>query len=136
MSKKSLAEFISTLREEVGLSQTGLASKANLDLSIIESVESGQELFLSSTVRQKIANALKIRPMSIKIYEKDVLVNFNNDPSIQEEIKERILMREKNILCPNCSSELITRIAKMYDLEDNLVLHPKARCSKCVFQVK
>ena len=26
--------------------------------------------------------------------------------------------------------------AKMYDLEDNLMLHPKARCSKCVFQIK
>ena len=136
MSKKSLAEFISTLREEVGLSQTGLAAKANLDLTVIEAVESGQELFLSSTVRQKIANALKIRPMSIKIYEKDVFVNFNTDSSVQEEIKERILMREKEIFCPNCNSVLITRIAKMYDLEDNLVLHPKARCSKCVFQVK
>ena len=33
------------------------------------------------------------------------------------------------------NEKLITRIAKLYDLEDNLVLHPKARCSKCPFQL-
>ena len=31
---------------------------------------------------------------------------------------------------------ILTRIAKMYDLEDNLILTPKAHCIKCPFQIK
>ena len=56
-----------------------------------------------------------------------------------EEIRELILMNSSNpnyeIFCPNCGAKLITRIAKLYDLEDNLILHPKARCTKCPFQL-
>ena len=52
------------------------------------------------------------------------------------DIKQRILNGEDEIYCPMCGSLLVTRIAKMYDLEDNLMLHPKAHCSKCVFQIK
>ena len=53
-----------------------------------------------------------------------------------EDLKVRILKREINLRCPLCGEPLITRIAKMYDLEDNLVLEPKAHCVKCVFQIK
>ena len=59
--------------------------------------------------------------------------------SKMDEIRELILLNSANpdfeIRCPLCNSKLITRIAKLYDLEDNLVLHPKARCSKCPFQL-
>ena len=60
--EKSLAQFVSELREKIGLSQTGLAKKSALPLKTIEDIESGQELFLASTIRQKLANALKIKP--------------------------------------------------------------------------
>ena len=56
-----------------------------------------------------------------------------------EDLKALILENENNkgfvLLCPVCGSKLITRIAKLYDLEDNLMLHPKARCTKCPFQI-
>ena len=51
-------------------------------------------------------------------------------------LKSKILKRETNLKCPLCGEPLITRIARMYDLEDNLVLQPKAHCVKCVFQIK
>jgi len=48
-------------------SQKGLAIKANIDISIIEDIESGRELFLATPVRQKLASALKINATKIKI---------------------------------------------------------------------
>jgi predicted RNA-binding Zn-ribbon protein involved in translation (DUF1610 family) len=58
---------------------------------------------------------------------------------MMDSIKEAILLNSQNpnfiINCPLCGEKLITRIAKLYDLEDNLVLRPKARCSKCPFQL-
>ncbi len=132
----SLAQFVSNLREKLGYSKSGLAKRCNLTEETIESIEHGQELFLSSTVRQKLAKGLKLNPNDIKIYEKDFKIE---DPVTFEEIesiKLRILNNENEILCPKCKSTLNTRIAKMYDLEDNLILHPKANCSKCTFQIK
>ena len=132
----SLAQFVSNLREKLGYSKSGLAKRCNLTEETIESIELGQELFLSSTVRQKLAKGLKLNPNDIKIYEKDFKIE---DPVTFEEIesiKLRILNNENEILCPKCKSTLNTRIAKMYDLEDNLILHPKANCSKCTFQIK
>lgn len=136
MQKITLAEFISTTREEIGLSQKGLSRKANIDLSIIENIESGQDLFLSTSIRQKLAKALKVENLTIKSLEKQV-----QEPEISieyiEELRQRIIASQlNNHICPVCGSELICRIAEMYDLEDNLIRHPKARCSKCPFQIK
>jgi transcriptional regulator with XRE-family HTH domain len=132
----SLAKFISDIRENIGLSQRGLAAKANIPLEIIESIESGQDLFLATSIRQKLAKALKIEPKAIKAYEKKD-EGSEIAPDYIEEVKLRILSGElKGLKCPVCSSELVCRVAEMYDLEDNLVKHPKARCSKCPFQIK
>ena len=54
--QKALAQFVSELREKLGLSQTGLAKKSALPLKTIEDIESAQELFFASTIRQKLAN--------------------------------------------------------------------------------
>lgn len=133
--KTSLAQFISTTRELLGLSQTGLAQKCGLSLEEIQKIESGEELFLSTTIRQKLAKGLKLNNKDIKLYEKHF---ESNDPSkeITEQIKNAILEGKKSLYCPVCGTELISHIEKMYDLEDNLILHPKARCSKCPFQLK
>ena len=54
-----------------------------------------------------------------------------------EQIKLNILNNKlEGNLCPLCNSELTCRIAQMYDLEDNLQLHPKAHCTKCPFQIR
>ena len=134
---KSLAQFVSELREKIGLSQTGLAKKSALSLKTIEEIESGQELFLASTIRQKLANGLKLKPSEIKKYEKHPDLSLLPDNEATIFIKNQILAHDvENLECPVCGSKLVTRIAKMYDLEDNLVLVPKARCTKCPFQIK
>lgn len=135
--EKSLAQFVSELREKIGLSQTGLAKKSALPLKTIEDIESGQELFLASTIRQKLANALKIKPAELKRYEKHPDLSLMPDTEATVFIKTQILANDvADLQCPVCGSKLITRIAKMYDLEDNLVLVPKARCTTCPFQIK
>lgn len=135
MSEKTLAQFVQTKRDKLGLSPAGLAKKCNLDLIYIEEIESGQELFLPTTKRQNLAKGLKCSPVEIKEYEKNFKTNIVDADTIKD-LKQRILNHDKNLICPLCNSPLITRIAKLYDLEDNLMLHPKARCSKCVFQIK
>ncbi len=139
-SKKydNLAQFVFNTREQAGLSSFGLAKRCNLDESVILNIESGLELFLPVTVRQKLARGLKVSLDEIKIYEKNEEYEFVNKDAV-ENLKEEILLNAGNksyvAICPVCGSKLITRIAKLYDLEDNLVLHPKARCSKCPFQI-
>lgn len=130
----SLAQFVSETREKLGLSQTGLAQKSNLPLEMIESIESGQELFLPTTIRQKLAKGLKMNTRDVKVFEK-TYENQSFD-EIVAILKADILEGEKDLKCPQCGEELICRVEKMYDLEDNLILHPKARCSKCPFQIK
>lgn len=135
MQQISLAQFVQQKREKFGLSPSGLAKKCHLDLVLIEQIEAGQELFLPTTVRQSLAKGLKCSLDEIKALEKDFENRFVDEETV-EDLKQRILNGEKDLICPKCASLLITRIAKMYDLEDNLMLHPKARCSKCVFQIK
>lgn len=132
----SLASFVSFTREHMGISQVGLAKKANLSEKEIEAIEGGIDLFLSSTVRQKLAKALKVNPSDIKIYEKSLNLKNDFDENSLEIIKERILQGDDELFCPVCSSKLNVRIAKMFDLEDNLVFVPKANCTKCPFQLK
>lgn len=132
----SLASFVSFTREHMGISQVGLAKKANLSEKEIEAIEGGIDLFLSSTVRQKLAKALKVNPSDIKIYEKSFNLKNDFDETSLEILKERILQGDDELFCPVCSSKLNVRIAKMFDLEDNLVFVPKANCTKCPFQLK
>lgn len=132
---KSLAEFIQQRRENAGLSIQGLAHKTNIKLELLEDIESGKELSLSVTQRQQIARALKCSPKEIKEYEKSYEFQEISDDVINN-IKTQILNHKTNLKCPVCGEPLITRIAKMYDIEDNLILQPKAHCVKCVFQIK
>ena len=144
--EKSLAQFVSEKREAMGLNRLGLAHRCNLSVSEIDEIEMGMMLFLPTTIRQKLARGLKVELVELKKYEKGnkaighegnkggLLDDVPNE--IIEDIKERILNGEKEIVCPKCGCPLVVRVAKMYDLEDNLMLHPKARCTKCTFQIK
>lgn len=132
---ETLAEFIQKRREKAGLSIIGLADKTNIKLEFLEDIESGKELFLSVPQRQQLARVLKCSPKELKQYERSYEFQIVSDETI-DDLKRRILNHETNLKCPMCGEPLITRIAKMYDLEDNLVLQPKAHCVKCVFQIK
>lgn len=131
----SLAEFIQSKREKAGYSIYGLADRAAISIEQLEDIESGRELFLPVTLRQKLARALKCSPSEIKKYEREYEFEIVSEEKI-DELKSAILQRKTNLKCPMCGEPLVTRIAKMYDLEDNLVLQPKAHCVKCVFQIK
>ena len=134
----SLAQFIANRRESLNLTQNQLADVCGLELSEIQSVEQGYETFLPTTIRQKLAKGLKVDNKEIKKYEKHADFNLVKKNKM-DEIREQILLNSNNpnfeIRCPVCNAKLITRIAKLYDLEDNLILRPKARCSKCPFQL-
>lgn len=132
---ESLSEFIITKREDAGLSVQGLAKKSNIKLEILEDIEAGKELFLSVTQRQQLARVLKCSPKELKEHERSYEFEVVSQEII-DEIKSKILKRETNLRCPMCGEPLVTRIAKMYDIEDNLILQPKAHCVKCIFQIK
>jgi len=131
----SLAEFIQTKREKAGLSLYGLADRASIEISVLEDIESGKDLFLPVTIRQKLAKVFKCSPNEIKQYEREYEFQIISD-EVLDTLKENILKHKTNLKCPICGEPLITRVAEMYDLEDNLVLIPKAHCTKCVFQLK
>lgn len=131
---QTLARFIQNKRNELGLTQKGLAIAANIPLEDVEEVEAGKELFLPVTVRQALAKVLKCEPSEIKKLEKDIASDIVS-PEIIESLKQLILNGAGGLKCPRCGALLDTRIARMYDLEDNLVLHPKAHCTKCPFQI-
>lgn len=133
--KKTLAQFIQQKRDDLGLSPKGLAMQSNLELSFIEDIEAGKELFLPVTARQSIAKVLRCHPEEIRRLEKD----FNNNlvsQQVVDSLKELILNGAGGLKCPRCGAPLVAKVEKMYDLEDNLVYHPKAHCTKCVFQIK
>lgn len=130
----TLAKFIQQKRKELDITQKGLAISANISLNDIEEIEEGKTLFLSTTTRQSLAKILKCEPEEIKILEKDVSSDIVS-PEIIESLKDLILNEASGLKCPKCGAPLVTRIAKMYDLEDNLILHPKAHCTKCPFQI-
>lgn len=131
---KTLAQFVQKKRDLLGMSPRGLAEKCGLDLHTIEEIEAGKDLFLSVTVRQSLAKGLRCDPHEIKSLEKD-FTSYLVSAEIIDSLKELILNGAGGLKCPRCGADLVTRIAKMYDLEDNLMLHPKAHCSKCVFQI-
>ena len=131
---ETLEKFIQTRRKELDITPKGLAIAANIPLDTIEDIEAGKELFLPVTIRQSLAKILKCEPDEIKRLEKDI-ANDIVSPEIIESLKQLILNGAGGLKCPKCGAPLDTRVARMYDLEDNLVLHAKAHCTKCPFQI-
>lgn len=134
---KSLAEFVRETRENIGFSRELLAKRANLAEEIISDIESGRELFLSSTIRQKLAKGLKLNPSQILPYEKSIRFSIEDTSGFEDEIRVKMQLGEtKDLKCPLCGSDLVFKTVKRYDLEDNLIIHHKASCVKCPFQIK
>ncbi|MGN0004496.1 MAG: helix-turn-helix domain-containing protein [Candidatus Gastranaerophilaceae bacterium] len=132
----SLSQFVRESRENLGLSLHLLAIRSNLTEEQVSDIESGKDLFLSATVRQKLAKGLKINPSEIKKHEKNVEINYGASKSVEDEIRGRMNAGETSgLFCPVCGAELTVRVVKRYDLEDNLILHHKAICTKCPFQI-
>lgn len=132
----SLSQFVRESRENLGLSLHLLAIRSNLTDEQVSDIESGKDLFLSATVRQKLAKGLKINPSDIKKYEKNVQISYGASQAVEDEIRGKMNNGEiDDLKCPLCGADLTVRVVKRYDLEDNLILHYKAICSKCPFQI-
>ncbi|MEI7474358.1 MAG: hypothetical protein WCK67_06220 [bacterium] len=137
LQRKTLAQFITDVRENAGMSRTGLAKSANLDIEIIDRIETGQDLFLSTVERHRLARALKLEHTVIKLHEKEPVIPGEVPKGAIDTLRVKILAGElEGNACPSCKSELICRIALMHDLEDKPVYHAKARCSKCPFMLR
>lgn len=136
MADISLAQFVREAREKIGLSSALLAKRSNLKEEQIADIESGKDLFLSSTVRQQLAKGLKLNPSDIQKYEKNIQINYGADKDFEDYARVKMMAGEgSDLRCPVCGSELNCKVVKRYDLEDNLVLHYKAACKKCPFQI-
>ena len=92
----SLAEFIQSKRERAGYSIYGLADRAALSIEQLEDIESGRELFLPVTVRQKLARALKCSPNEIKKYEREYEFEVVSDEKIDEQYYEKLINKYNN----------------------------------------
>jgi len=112
---ETLAEFVQRTRDDLGLSAKGLAQKSAIELSRIEDIEAGKELFLPVTIRQKLAKALRCAPEELLALERGYQDLVVSEDKIME-IRSRILNHEKEIPCPKCGQPLVVRIEKMYDL--------------------
>ena len=135
---KSLAEFIRETREKAGFSVIGLSKRTGLTIEQLDDIESGKELFLPATTRQKLAKGLKLNPADIKQYERIMLVSYDKvTPQYIDSVKKMILQDEtENLRCPICGAKLNTKVVRLKDKENKIALHPKAQCSKCSFQIK
>jgi len=133
---KTLALRVQYFRDKYNISKESLASLSNVDLTLINNIEEGIETFLSTTIRQRLAKTLKISANTLKEVEKHPPKTEIPLEKIQD-LKENILAGKlEDNYCPVCNNLLICKLLTMYDLEDNPVKHPKARCSKCPFQLK
>lgn len=133
----SLAQRIQYAREAQGLSQSRLAELTNLPLSQIQDIEAGIDLFLSPSVRQKLARVLKIKPGSIKALEKPILPQ---QPPLSLEARDRyieeILHHPHEVYhCPACGAPLTVRLFHRKDLEENPLVEVKAHCTRCLFKL-
>ena len=131
---QTLAQFIQKKRDDIGLTPKGLAMVTNIPLETIEDLESGKDLFMSVTTRQALAKTLKCQPDEIKKLEKD-FTTYTVSQEIIDSLRELILNGSGGLKCPMCGADLVTRVQKLYDLEDNMTYTPKAHCSKCSFHI-
>jgi transcriptional regulator with XRE-family HTH domain len=134
----TLALRVQQLREQYGYSQERLAELANLPLSQIQDIEAGIELFLSPSVRQKLARVLKTRASVLKAVEKPQQTQLTPylSPEARERYIEEILHHPNQAYdCLICGGPLAVRLFNRRDLEDNPLVEVKAHCSRCLFRL-
>ena len=91
----SLANFVISKREELGLTQEELSQKSSLSIEQIQSIEQGLDLFLPTTIRQKLAKGLMVDNKEIKIYEAKTNFSLANSTTM-DSIREAILLNSAN----------------------------------------
>ena len=101
---ETLASFVQKTRDNLGMSAKGLANRANIALSVIEDIESGKDLFLPVTIRQKLAKALRCSLDDLIALERGYQDIKVSDDVIMS-IRQKILNHENLFLAyfsPSC----------------------------------
>lgn len=135
----SLAQWVQGIRETLGYSQSKLAEKAHLPLTLIEEIEGGLQLFMAPAQRQRLARALKVRPVEIQQVEKKWQANQPSktlSPQATEQwLDEMIHFPTATYHCPQCQNPLVVRLFHRRDLDDNPLVDVKAHCTSCLFRL-
>lgn len=139
--KSTLAGRMNQLREFRNMTVRDLAKASRIKPQRVEDIESGLETWLSSTERQTIADALRVRPELLQEveYRPDHEANssLSDTPrEIIEEMADAILHGERALQCPRCHSTLTCSVQEGIDLEESKIYLPMAYCEKCPFVLK
>ncbi|MBY0450830.1 MAG: helix-turn-helix domain-containing protein [Cyanobacteria bacterium] len=142
----TLAQRVQEARLHRGFSLTILSEKTGLDVEQIEDIESGLVSFLSTTVRQRLARGLRLKPS--QLFEVEVRPASERDKEAREEEEglsltetERfwfsyIPQKPETSICPRCGEPVIVTRFERWDLDHHLLWVDKAHCSRCLFRTE
>jgi transcriptional regulator with XRE-family HTH domain len=135
---ETLALRVQYLRESLHLTSGALADKALVSESLIEDIESGLELFLAPSVRQKIARALRVRTVVLSEVEKPPALSVK-PPTLPEDSNFQLLetiyqQPDRTYFCPLCGAKLMVKVFPRRDIYNNPVKALKINCSQCLFK--
>ncbi len=137
---KTLASRVSFLRNARRIHIAELSLKAWVPVKLLEDIEAGIETWLPVTIRQRIANILRVDPNILEEVEVKNITNQDlpKEPPLEllERISEDILSGVKNINCPICNNSLRVWVQEGFDLNESPIKIPKSHCTVCVFQLK
>lgn len=141
----TLAQRIQFFRQIRGWTPQQLADKIQVPLTQIEDIESGIDVFLSSILRRKLAQALRMHPQWLKDVEvepesiSDALKALQAEPTPDKIMTEERLMAirdnpDHTWPCPYCDAPLSLQFFDRLDMDENPVLSLKINCSRCLFR--
>jgi len=138
----TLAQRVRFLREQRMLSLEHVAHHARISLRQLEDIEAGIEMFLSPSVRQRLARVLRVRPQRLKDVEQPpqpsreemsgIAYRQAKGAELLEAIRENPAEAYR---CPDCAAALVIRVFERRDLHDQPFSVIKAHCSQCLFRL-
>ncbi len=142
----TLAQRVQEARLHRGFSLAVLADKTGLAVEQIEDIESGLVSFLSTTVRQRLARGLRLKPS--QLFEVEIRPASERDQETSEEEDNLSLteterfwfsyipQKPETCICPRCGERVIITRFERWDLDHHLLWVDKAHCSVCLFRTE
>ena len=115
-----------------------LGKQTRLGPKRIEDIEAGLETWLSSPIRQRLANALSIEPYLLKEVEIKSMLSIHPEledipGELYENLQALILSGVRDLECPRCKSELRASVKEGVDIEEQPIRFATAHCVRCPF---
>ena len=133
----TLARRVLQLREFRNLTVRDLAKLSRFPEVRIEDIESGLEIWLSSTDRQLLAKALSIEPSLLQEVEtRPPLSDSTQQKAAAAYLGRAILEGVRELECPDCGQTLRCSVQEGFDLDGLPVRFPKAFCSRCPYVLR